>query len=841
MARSERAWRDEVREAPEPHQDTPRWRVLRHIVFRSTGFPFELIETLRCDEAVKRMRQLTSAEAAVREVRSRIASDAIARAVAEEARSQGRKEVLKALSTTRRRLTHATPLTSGEVEVLKRAGVDLACDLAALLSAHEDREEQLRVCREAFAREFEAKRAVLAVIAQDARFQEALFISNPNMFRTALPAYEAERAGGRDGGKLRKLEKKLIAYVQRFCAKNDTAAFFGPMNHGHVDRELGQVIDVGIPARRTDAQRMVFFAFWSVEALADRIGADQEVRPFLKPRVNPVGSVTVDGRAYFHFIDKSLALGEMHARIVRAANGKRTVPEMAEYLHIAPEALVRGLEQMVRAQVLIWRLSIPSTIFHPFDYLVRTVRDLPPACASREKWLAVLAELDLLREQYRTAPLSVRDRLLSCMEAMFQEVAGTRPERGAGQTYADRSIIYEECGGDVERFVLGRPFVDDLEKRMGPVLRLCQSYGERQWAHYQEVGRAVFAASGAPGEMPYSRFVNVLKRLQEQGAVSVQGERAAALKQKLCERVRERSDGHVARLSARDIDEITAGYDRSRVNYHVSPDVLIRASSLRELQEGRFQLVLGEFHAFMLPWGSQLYFYPDRKDAERELAEAVAQMPEYEQLAIILNVRRHKGLILESFPGTFIEMFAKSSKEEGRGALPISRILAVLEGGELKLREADGEQRFKIYTGGDEKLNLWLFAPPPVLQVPISLGRHTPRVEIEGVVYQRERWELSRTEVLPPPGAKVFDRFLDLWRRKTELALPDRVFVKASAEKKPIYIDFAIPFLTELLYDLPRGDGKLVITEMLPDAGDLWLRDGQGRYCSELRMLMLHY
>jgi hypothetical protein len=823
-------------------QGCARWRLFPHLVFRSTGFPLEILEGLRFERTVELAREILDAEGAIREASALLAGGAILRAVEEEGRGSRRKQVLRSLSKARQRVGRGAPPARRDIDELAAAGMaQLSAQLAALLAHHERREELLRQGREVFGRELEAKRAALAGVAADWRFQEALFISNPNMLRNALPAYREELETGRRGARLRKHEKKLIAYVQRFCAKNDTAAFFGPMNHGQVDLDLARTLDLAAPPERTDADRMVFFSFWAVEALADRISADPEVRQWLKPRLNPICSL-IEGKAYFHFLDKSISLGAPLLRVALAANGKRTLEEIAQRSETSIEGASRSIEQLARAQVLIWKLSIPSTIFHPFDHLAQAVRNLPASAATRSGWLSTLDELDRLRIRYCRAPLTERLDLLAAMEALFQRVAGVRPERAAGSTYADRSIIYEESGGEVERLALGRPFVDDLQRRLLPALRMCQAYGEQRWIHYQQVGRQVLEAAGAEDELPYSTFVNVLKNLQQTGAVVPLGERAAALRAEICEAVRKKSDGAVARLSAEDIEAIIGRCPFSRRNYHVSPDMLISAASLEDLQAGRYQIVLGEFHAFMLPWGSQLYFYPEREEAERALAEAIGEMREYGELAIVLNVRRHKGLILDSFPGTFIEMFAKSSKEEGAGALPISQVMAVFEGGELKLREAGTEKRFKIYTGGDEKLNLWLFAPPPVLQVPISLGRHTPRVEIEGVVYQRERWEVPDPEVIPrPEHLDPFDRFLEIWRRKARLGLPDRVFVKASAEKKPLFIDFADFFLTELLCDLPAGQEPLVFTEMLPDAGDLWLRDRGGRYCSELRMLLLHY
>lgn len=83
-----------------------------------------------------------------------------------------------------------------------------------------------------FSIEFGAAREKLASIVHDATFQEALLLSNPNMYTAALPSYFRHYCLQHRPAKIRHLERRFYSYLQRFCMKNDTTSFFGPIDYG---------------------------------------------------------------------------------------------------------------------------------------------------------------------------------------------------------------------------------------------------------------------------------------------------------------------------------------------------------------------------------------------------------------------------------------------------------------------------------------------------------------------------------------------------------------------------------------------------------------------------------
>jgi hypothetical protein len=63
----------------------------------------------------------------------------------------------------------------------------------------------------------------------------------------------------------------IAGYWQRYCAKNDTIGFFGPLGWGRF-ADAGSAIDVRAGALQ--AERVVHLETWAVEALARAVGDD---------------------------------------------------------------------------------------------------------------------------------------------------------------------------------------------------------------------------------------------------------------------------------------------------------------------------------------------------------------------------------------------------------------------------------------------------------------------------------------------------------------------------------------------------------------------------------------
>jgi hypothetical protein len=805
------------------------WHILSRLVVRRTGFPFDLLEELCAPAAA---HAAAAAAAAAREVSTAVreAVDRIPPAVA-VARAAGDRPTTRALSKVRRALAtgSGTDRWEGALPEQVRDAVRRVRLANATLDAARER------ARAALAADDPRREAAMRAVLTDPLFLDAIFLTNPDMFEASIaPLIRSDRPVGTA------LARRGWAYLQRFSGKNDTASFFGPLNYASVAPEATDPVQVEtVPGRWRS--REVFISYWAAHAVAARISADPEVRPWLSPRPHPMSRL--DGHTVLHAASgRRTALPESLAGVARLVDGSRTVRDIATALGRPVGAVLTTVERLVKLRAVLLDLDLPSTRFHPFTELRRLVAELDSGCDRRSPWSDRLAELDDLRVAFRDADLAGRRAILPRIDAWFTEVTGLPPRRGAGKTYADRTVLYEDCEGTHSRFEFSGPFMADLIDRMAPILDLSAAHASLLEAHYRRLGRRVFddSAAGRPA-LAYAEFAQAMLERQREGLLPATDAAVEGLRTRLIELVRARSDGSVARLTRADLTALIDGVPVLR-NCHVSPDIMIAAPDLDRVRAGDYQLVLGEVHQVVYAWGSQLYFDDARVESQLECEWHVAQMPDYDDLAVVLTERRHKGLLHESFPGTFIEVAAVPS-DRARARVPISEVEVVADGDGIALRHRGTGRPYRLYMAGDEQLHLWAAALPRVMPIAAYLPEgHTPRIELDGAVYQRERWTVPADDWGAGPAglddAGLLEWAADLRHRH---GLPRFVYLHATSEPKPYYLDFTAPLALRVVQQLAVTNDRLTFTEMLPRPEDLWIREHGQRFCGEFRMTLFRY
>lgn len=110
--------------------------------------------------------------------------------------------------------------------------------------------------------------AGLAEVARRTAFAEAVIWQNRSAYRTAVE--KVASAGKGSPAKHRRRQDVVAAYWQRYCSKNDTIGFFGPLAWGKI-RNSGPAIAVRSGA--LVAGRELHFESWAIESLARRIDA----------------------------------------------------------------------------------------------------------------------------------------------------------------------------------------------------------------------------------------------------------------------------------------------------------------------------------------------------------------------------------------------------------------------------------------------------------------------------------------------------------------------------------------------------------------------------------------
>ena len=808
------------------------WQFVSRLVVRRAGFPFEMLDGLAFQESSLSVDRLLTLEEAV-EAEKRLLLEKHFRQMVRQCQQQKDKAGLKLLSKYRREVAKQQ-IDASDVKLVQTCwpGTTFAKSMATFRSLISQAQEIEQWAQQVFAQELRDRRRNLQEILRTPEIAEALFISNPDIVLNSYAAFVKQHEFAQRPAHIRTLERRFTSYLQRFAAKNDTASFFGPMNYARFDREQEEALLLKtVPGKYR--KRAVFYAFWMVSALADCISQEPAIYPYLVPCLHPLCQLTEDG-VHYPLMAARRRLPEQLRQLARAIDGRITLKELARRHCLTLAELRPLIQQLVDLRVVLLRIDIPSTVFNPFACLKRFLLALPDACEARERWLRELEQFEEWIDAFVDADLQERIQLTGEMERAFSRLTQQKARRLSGQMYADRTLYYEECAGTIQTFSFGKAFCEDFERRLKPIMDLCAAYGEILRAHYQAIGKRIFTTiAGHQNEISYAAFIRGIRACEEAGMTYDDDPLHTHVHAALASLVRAKQHGGVARLAEEDLRFLRC-FDRGEA-LHASPDLLFAATSQEELARGNYQLVLGEMHQFIAMWGSQLLFDPEREEVEAEVEEIMRTLPAYHNITAVLNTRKHKGLLYEAFPGKLVQLFGKPS-ERAREVLAFNDLVVRMQGDELALIHKPTGERLMIYTGGDEQLHLWTFALPRVMPIPVDFGEHTPRIEINGVVYQRERWHLQREHfILPDAQDTDYQIFRKMRAAQKRYGLPRRGFVRVPGEKKPYFLDFDNFFTVELVYHKLKHNDTLTFVEMAPGADQLWLKDDMGSYCLEVR------
>jgi lantibiotic biosynthesis dehydratase-like protein len=679
-----------------------------------------------------------------------------------------------------------------------------------------------------------------AEIAAEPLFREALTWQNPGTAaHIALPPPAGQRASRRRNRD--KARDNVVArYWQRYCGKNDTIGFFGPV--------CWVTLDPRAPAVRVHRgdglvrARTVYFEYWALQAYASYLAADPEIRPWLPVGVQP--HVTVDGRQVLRPGRDPLPLSEAEAALLARCDGRRPAMAVASGPdHGGALALLGGL---AASDVVWWGVNMPQD--PGAEGVLRDTLAAIADPAARERALAGLARLDAARDAVGAAAGNP-DKLAAAMahlDAEFTSVTGAAAERRHGRMYAGRRTCYEETARDVD-VTFGGPVLEALAGPLGSVLLPAARWlSVALAAAYTKAFRALYEELGGPAGagVPLDRFwAAALPMLTEPEPVAAGV--GAALSQRLTglfgldhlapgtRRVTLSS----AALAGRAAELFAAprpAWAGARIH---SPDIQICASSAAALALGDFTMVLGELHAL---WGTldSAVLTGQHPEPARLRAAAAADigpqiLPFYASWCPQFSPR-----LASVLSDDYQLAFTPEPGADPARLLPAMTITVAERDGELVAAARDG-RRWPL---------LEMFAVPIAwagtdlfkLTVP---GRHAPRITIDRLVVARETWRTTVGRAWPGKSGGL-PEYLAARRLRRTLRLPEKVFVKLSTEVKPVYLDLTSPRYVSAFATMLRtarqqaGDqAEVVMTELLPSPAQAWLPGPGGqRYFSELRV-----
>jgi hypothetical protein len=815
---------------------TDGWRLWRETCLRGTGFPAHRVLSLAPTPALSAaLGALLEGEAEEAKLRS------AALAACEESTQGATRETGKRLGQAIRRLkAHGVPSLTGA----SPQADELLSALAALSA-------QTRARRQALEDAYEADRSHgvrgLREAAGDDRFREAVAWQNPHVLSRAIDLLLKQPPTATDF-KARQREALVASYLQRYCLRNETIGFFGPVGWARWEGS-GPALTLHTSGALVE-KRTTYFEYWCIDALASHLAGDKELRPQLRPRRLP--TVRLEGTRLHHPVDRVSQLPLAFARTLDACDGARSAEELAATLRAdaslgleSDQDVYDVLAELARNQLISWSLIVPPAGPFPEQRLRQCLLGMRPTQATRRA-LAAVEELDAARQAVVLAAdcSQALQEALEELSARFMRLTEGRADtRGSGKTYAGRTLVYEDCRR-AARARLGPALLEPLAAPLSLILESARFYthaiAEKYRAAFQREYDALRKETGRPA-------VSFLRFFERASTHFKAGSDAPPIVTAVLEDFHARWRRVLGYTPAQQRLELRSeelrpavreafpapgpGWPKAR---HVAPDVLISAADVEAACRGEFSLVLGEIHIGQCTTTHMLFL---KEHPEPELLVAAREADLGTGLVDFVEPRTFAGRTVDFSPSAH-DLDVETG--DTPSARPRSQTLAVAElvveagsEGALSIRTLDGRRRWDAIAF----LEHFLLAEASDFFRLFPSVRHLPRITLDRLVMQRETWRFEAQELSFAHHETPVERYLGLQRWRRAHSLPRHAFFRASSEPKPCFVDFESPTFAELFLKLARNSQSISVSEMLPGFDELWLTDAAGnRYTSELRL-----
>jgi hypothetical protein len=643
-----------------------------------------------------------------------------------------------------------------------------------------------RLAEEAVA---EAQESLCQVAARDA-FRLAVASASCELHDTTLLGFLAGERRDR-----RQRARRLAGLLQRFATKCDTANGFGPMDR------LVMGGDAALACPRPDrpgrGERAGFLSWWVVQAFADRVAADPEVALRLPDRLHSLlelenGQVRIGDRAF-----------RLPAADVQRLAGLDASPGSGGD---------EGFDRLRRAGIVRRDLLVPAAQTDPAAWLSARLADLGEA---GEGWRRDLDELRRRADAVAHAPADVRRELMGRLERdvaarLEADVRG----RGQGAFYADRRVLFEEGRGAPGLYALGGSTLEAMRDDLALLCTLAAVHGH---AEFLDAAGWLRARCGGE-ELTLPRVAALLEDADAPLDAVLSRGRAAALTTAVESIVG--PDGDLDRDS---LAGVLAGQPWPDLAL-ASPDLMLALPPERELARAR--PVVGELHAGIQVLGPMETFWPGGGPWDWA-AEALGDP---RTLCQVVTPRSQGKAYVMELPARSISFEAAAFHG---GTTRFGAVRVRWEGELPRVVFPDGGRAWMLPN--DLSNPLYRTLSPHAAELPrlFANASTAPEVRIGRLTLQRPRWRLAMPARVP---VAVSDRFLAARALRRETGCPEQVFVRTPGERKPFFLDFRNPLLTDLFWLWCGSADRVEVSAMDPPGDRLWLRQGEGGCCSELRM-----
>ena len=727
----------------------------------------------------------------------------------------------------------------------------------ALTSAFAAVEDARKAFREEFAAAVLGTSMAVRGISHDPDFRQAVLLQNHAAIQSVLHSFSVNPVEKR-GSKERQKEELVASYLQRYCVKNDTVGFFGPVGWA----TLGDAVnDIAVsPGPQLIATSSIYFENWSIEALAEKIAENPAVRHWIPPRRLP--ECYLDG-ATLRSPSGLKNLTPQQLAILRLCDGERSARQIASALvgsagFAGDDDVYVLLAELTKDNVLSWAYEFPL-VPHP-EKLLRQRLNRIDSEELRQPALAALDRLERARDNVAAA-FGNAEQLSHAvieLEKVFAEVTGNSGSRLGGQMYAGRTLFYQDCRRDVE-VDIGPDVLDAITPPLSLVLSSARWFSHRVAGVCREAfikAHGMMAHTKTTGTVDFPRFAKYIQLLLFSGnpTTNILTPVLKDLENRWKRILGPLPEARHAQFSSAHLkpkvdDVFAAPAPEWPLARHHSPDVMIAAASVEAIRRGDCSFVLGEIHACTNTLNSSLFV--EQHPCPEEFYQAMASdFPKPRPVLMlprtfprVTNRTSDAWLSPDSF---HIEVSRDSIYAGERSqAIAASDFVVKKLGNRIVVGTRDGRLEYDAIEFFADLITRASLASFDFMKA-LNSGGHTPRITIDRLIVGRESWRFPARSLQFIHEENEQVRYLMVRRWMQQHNLPRFAFFKVSVEVKPFYLDFASPMYVEILVKMIRRalaggqeEESVFFSEMVPGHGESWLPDIKGNlYTSEIRLVV---
>ncbi|HEU4767892.1 MAG TPA: lantibiotic dehydratase, partial [Pyrinomonadaceae bacterium] len=287
------------------------WAVWRWMGLRGAGFPVEMLLALadsRCAAAADAMNEREERKSVAHEV----AIAAVQQAFCDNGRRPSPEKIVRLLNK------NDLPPTLESNETARTA-------IAHWRQSCREFEQADKIFLDEFIAAVGHISKMIREIAGRNDFREAVAWQNRHALQTGINVLLRTEPNEARGSKLRQREQLVANYLQRYCAKNDTIGFFGPVGWARVVSD-GPPIQARV-GESVIAQRNLYFESWCIDSLVEHYGKHPDLLPWFAPR-RTCTMHDEDGIVYMPF-RKAEHLTPPEQALLAACDGRRTANRIA--------------------------------------------------------------------------------------------------------------------------------------------------------------------------------------------------------------------------------------------------------------------------------------------------------------------------------------------------------------------------------------------------------------------------------------------------------------------------------------------------------------------------------